>query len=204
MIPLQGSRVRFLVRETRSCMPHSVARKKKTCQSLNGNKYYYWKRTVLFLSPFPHPSFFLSFLALSTHYTHAPHSLLPALHPICPHLGLQPHELPQVLDSAVVLPLLRPLHPAISVISPMSPGPWDSTWSGLIPHLYHLTWTQLAAKKDAQLSVHRAARTLCSATQRLLGAISYSCFNPARGCSYLLCGFLLMPGPVHQRMWLEL
>ena len=97
------------------------------------------KELFYFFPPSPTPSFFLPFLALSTHYTHAPHSLLPALHPICPHLGLQPHELPQVLDSAVVLPLLRPLHPAISVISPLSPGPWDSTWSGLIPHLYHLT-----------------------------------------------------------------
>ena len=40
---------------------------------------------------------------------------------LVPHLGLLPHELCQVLDSAVVFPSSRPPHPAMSVASLVTP-----------------------------------------------------------------------------------
>ena len=58
-----------------------------------------------------------------THYTHAPNCLLPALHPIWFHTLVSSPVNSQVLDSAVVFPLSRLPHPAMSVVSPVSPWP---------------------------------------------------------------------------------
>ena len=122
MIPLQGSRVRFLVRETRSCMPHSVARKKQMCQHLNGNKYYHWKRTVLFLSPFPHPILLSSFSSTQ--------------HPLHPC----PAQLIACASSHLSTPWsLAPWTPPGLGLSCGSPS-FEATASCHICHLSHVPW----------------------------------------------------------------
>lgn len=81
------------------------------------------KELLYFFPPSPAPSFFLLFPALNTHYTHALNCLLPALHPIWFHTLVSSPVNSQVLDSAVVFPLSRLPHPAVSVVSPAPPWP---------------------------------------------------------------------------------
>lgn len=156
------------------------------------------KELLYFFPPPPAPSFFLLFPALNTHYTHAPNCLLPALHPIWFHTLVSSPVNSQVLDSAVVFPLSRLPHPAVSVTSPVSPWPLGQhmvwPYPSPVPPDLNTPGRETPSSQSTEPQGYSALPSL-----RLLGAISYSRFNPARGCFDLLWGFLLMPGPVHQR-----